>query len=127
MALNERLYVVAYDISDRRRWQRVFNIMKGYGAWLQLSVFQCRLTPRRRVEMAMKLEQAIHHRDDHVLILDLGPADKVELRVESLGKTFRKLERKPHIYNVLGWWRVLPVCWRALLLRGFGGERSGMG
>ena len=97
MALNERLYVVAYDISDRRRWQRVFNIMKGYGAWLQLSVFQCRLTPRRRVEMAMKLEQAIHHRDDHVLILDLGPADKVELRVESLGKTFQKLERKPHI------------------------------
>ncbi len=97
MPLNERLYVVVYDISDRRRWQRVFRIMKGYGAWLQLSVFQCRLTPARQVEMATRLEQAIHHHDDHVLILDLGPAEKAELRVESLGKTFRKLERKPFI------------------------------
>ena len=97
MALNERLYVVVYDISDQRRWRRVFRIMKGYGAWLQLSVFQCRLTPGRQEEMAAKLEQAIHHHHDHVLILDLGPAEKADLRVESLGKTFQKLERKPFI------------------------------
>ncbi len=97
MPLNERLYVVVYDISDRQRWQRVFRIMKGYGAWLQLSVFQCRLTPARKVEMASKLEQAIRQQEDHVLILDLGPAERAELRVESLGKIFQKLERKPFI------------------------------
>jgi hypothetical protein len=43
--------VVSYDISNDRRWRRVFKLMRGYGQWLQLSVFQCRLTARRRVEL----------------------------------------------------------------------------
>lgn|SRR5579875_3720763 len=91
--LDERLYIVTYDISDERRWRRVFRLMKGYGRWLQLSVFQCRLTARRRVEMARRLEELIHNGEDHVLILDLGPADKVDPRVESLGKTFDSVKR----------------------------------
>jgi CRISPR-associated protein Cas2 len=91
--IDERLYIVTYDISDGRRWRRVFKLMHGYGRWLQLSVFQCRLTARRRAEMAQRLEEAIHDRDDHVLILDLGAADKVDPRVESLGKTFESVKR----------------------------------
>jgi hypothetical protein len=43
----ENLYVVAYDIAAPRRWRKVFRIMEGYGEWLQLSVFQCRLSRRR--------------------------------------------------------------------------------
>ena len=85
--VEERLYIVTYDIADDRRWRRVFKLMKGYGHWLQLSVFQCRLTGRRRAELARRLEEIIHARDDHVLILDLGLADKVDPKVESLGKT----------------------------------------
>jgi CRISPR-associated protein Cas2 len=91
--VEERLYIVTYDISHERRWRRVFKLMNGYGRWLQLSVFQCRLTPRRREEMARRLEEVIHARDDHVLILDLGPAEKVDPRVESLGKTFESVKR----------------------------------
>lgn len=91
--VEERLYIVTYDISNERRWRRVFQLMHGYGRWLQLSVFQCRLTARRRAELARRLEEQIHDRDDHVLILDLGPADKVNPRVESLGKTFECVKR----------------------------------
>ena len=87
--IEERLYIVTYDIADDRRWRRVFKLMHGYGRWLQLSVFQCRLSARRRAEMARRLEEVIHGRDDHVLILDLGPADKVDPRVESLGQDLR--------------------------------------
>ena len=72
--VEERLYIVTYDITDDRRWRRVFKLMHGYGRWLQLSVFQCRLSAYRRAEMARRLEEVIHGRDDHVLILDLGPA-----------------------------------------------------
>jgi len=43
----EHLYVISYDISEPKRWRRVFKIMKGYGEWLQLSVFQCRLNKMR--------------------------------------------------------------------------------
>jgi CRISPR-associated protein Cas2 len=91
--VEERLYIVAYDIADDRRWRRIFKMMHGYGRWLQLSVFQCRLTARRRAEMALRLEAAMHLRDDHVLILDLGPADMVDPRVESLGKPFASVKR----------------------------------
>lgn len=91
--IEERLYIVTYDIADERRWRRVFGIMQGYGRWLQLSVFQCRLSAQRRAELATRLETVIHNKDDHVLILDLGPADKVEPRVESLGKTFEAVTR----------------------------------
>jgi CRISPR-associated protein Cas2 len=82
----ERLYVVTYDIGDPKRWRRVFKLMHGYGRWLQLSVFQCRLSARRRAELGARLDGLIQHAQDHVLILDLGPADAVEPRVESLGK-----------------------------------------
>ena len=91
--VEERLYIVTYDISDVKRWRRVFKLMRGYGRWLQLSVFQCRLTARRRAELARRLEARISNSDDHVLILDLGPADKVDPRVESLGKTFEAVTR----------------------------------
>lgn len=91
--VEERLYIVTYDIADDKRWRRVFKLMHGYGRWLQLSVFQCRLTARRRAELARRLEELIHHRDDHVLILDLGSADTVDPHVESLGKTFETVRR----------------------------------
>lgn len=91
--IDERLYVVTYDIGDDKRWRKVFKLMHGYGHWLQLSVFQCRLTARRRAEMARRLEELINNNADHVLILDLGAADKVEPHVESLGKTFETVKR----------------------------------
>ena len=89
----EHAYVVAYDISDPRRWRRVFKTMKGYGRWLQLSLFHCRLDGGRRVEMAAALDALIDRKTDHVVILDLGPAEDVELAVESLGKTFTPITR----------------------------------
>lgn len=90
----ERTYKVAYDISDPKRWRRVFRLMKGYGHWLQLSLFQCRLSGGRRAEMAMRLDELIAREQDHVLIFDLGPADDAAIAVESLGKTFTPIERR---------------------------------
>lgn len=90
---NERLYVVAYDIADQKRWRRVYKIMQGHGTWLQLSIFQCRLTARRRAELAARLDEAIHHREDHVVIIDIGPAESVDPRIESLGKSYAAPER----------------------------------
>ena len=93
----ERLYIVTYDIAEPKRWRRVFKLMNGYGEWLQLSVFQCRLTKKRKVELQAALAERINHNADHVLLLDLGHADKVELRVASLGKVFAAVDRQPII------------------------------
>jgi CRISPR-associated protein Cas2 len=94
---DENLYIVTYDISSQRRWRRVFRIMEGYGEWVQLSVFQCRLSRRRRIELKLALEETINHAEDHVIILDLGPAATLRPSVESLGKSFSVVERSPVI------------------------------
>lgn len=94
---NERLYIVTYDIADQKRWRQVFKVMEAYGDWLQLSVFQCRLTARRRAALAMRLDREIKASEDHILILDIGPADDVDLRVESLGKSFKAIERQARV------------------------------
>ena len=95
--MDEHLYIVSYDIRDQKRWRAVFRLMKGYGEWLQLSVFQCRLSRRRHAELLATLDEIIHHRHDHVLMLDLGMADKVDPRVVSLGKNFSPITREPVI------------------------------
>jgi CRISPR-associated protein Cas2 len=91
----EHLYVVTYDISDPKRWRRVFKIMNGYGEWLQLSVFQCRLSQQRHAELVALLDGIIQHGTDHVLFVDVGPADRVVPRVISLGKDFEPVGRQP--------------------------------
>ena len=90
----ERLYLVTYDISDPKRWRKVFRTMNGFGHWLQLSVFQCRLAARRRAEMTARLDKLIEPSKDHILIVDLGSADKVDVRVESLGKSYESPKRQ---------------------------------
>lgn len=92
--MDEHLYVVSYDIADSKRWRRVFNVMNGYGEWLQLSVFQCRLSRRRCAELTALLDGIIHHEKDHIVILDIGPAEGVKPRVVSLGKEFEAIKRE---------------------------------
>lgn len=91
---DEHLYIVTYDIADDRRWRAIFKLMHGYGEWLQLSVFQCRLTRARAVDLQARLAETIHHGEDHVMIIDVGSAEGVAPRVQSLGKRrFDPVER----------------------------------
>ena len=96
--MDQRLYIVAYDISCPKRWRRVFKLMKAYGEWVQLSVFQCRLTAKQHAELLALLDGIIQHDEDHVVLLDLGVADNVIPRVVSLGKAdFTPIEHEPVI------------------------------
>jgi len=94
---DEHLYIVTYDIGDQKRWRRVFKIMNGFGEWLQFSVFQCRMSLQRHAELIALLDGIIHHKDDHILFVDIGPADRVVPRVVSLGKNFDPVSREPII------------------------------
>ncbi|GAB4249380.1 MAG: CRISPR-associated endonuclease Cas2 [Acidobacteriota bacterium] len=80
-----RCYLLAYDIRDPRRWRKVHEIASGYGEPLQYSVFQCILTRQRRVELELELREVIRREEDAVLIVDLGPLDRVEGRLCRLG------------------------------------------
>jgi CRISPR-associated protein Cas2 len=90
-------YLVCYDIRKPRRWRKVFKTMKGYGDWLQLSVFQCRLSREKVLRLSDQLSDIVDNEEDHVLIIDLGPAETVKFRVDYIGKPFTPIERKPLI------------------------------
>jgi CRISPR-associated protein Cas2 len=90
----EHTYLVCYDICEPKRWRRVYKAMKGFGEWLQLSVFQCRLTREKVLRMTDKLAGIVNQSEDHVLIVDLGPAESVQLKVDFIGKPFEPIEKK---------------------------------
>lgn len=95
--MDEHLYLVSYDICNQKRWRQVFRLMKGYGEWLQLSVFQCRLSRKAHAELVQSLDELLHHAEDHVILVDVGPAENVKPRVTSLGKKFEAVAREPVI------------------------------
>ncbi|HQL63267.1 MAG TPA: CRISPR-associated endonuclease Cas2 [bacterium] len=89
-----RLYIIMYDIADDKRLRLVFRIMRGYGDHLQYSVFRCELSRREKFEMIGELEEVIHHQEDQVLLVPLGPArGDTERSIEALGKPYTLLER----------------------------------
>jgi CRISPR-associated protein Cas2 len=90
----DHVYLVCYDISDPKRWRKVYKTMKGHGVWLQLSVFQCRLSRENLLRMTDALSDLIDASEDHLLVIDIGPAENVKIRVESIGKPFRPIERR---------------------------------
>lgn len=90
----EHLYIVTYDIKDDGRWRKTYRALKGYGEWLQLSVFQCRLSRTKAIRMEAALKVLVNREEDHVLIMDMGPADSVKPKVTSIGKAFEPVVRQ---------------------------------
>ena len=83
-----RCYLVCSDISDARRLRQVHQTVKGYGIAWQYSVFFCILKEIDRARLQTDLSEIIHHTEDQVTILDLGPdEDKARDRVTTLGRS----------------------------------------
>jgi CRISPR-associated protein Cas2 len=86
-------YIVTYDIADDKRLKRVFKACKNFGNHLQFSVFECDLSPTERVRMESQLKELIHHGEDQVLFISLGPSESRGSRViTSLGKAYSKFD-----------------------------------
>lgn len=81
-----RRHLVAYDIADKKRLRRVHRKLNGYGDPLQYSVFVCDLSPVERRLLLRDLVELINHREDRVMLADLGPVDgRAGEAVEFLG------------------------------------------
>ena len=86
-------YLVCYDISDDKRLRRVFRIMRAYGDHLQFSVFECQLRLIDLVQLKVELGGVIHHDEDQVLFVDLGPAEgRRERVITALGRPYTPLD-----------------------------------
>ena len=86
-------YLVCYDISDEKRLRKVFKAMRGYGDHLQYSVFECQWTPMDLLRCRNELSGIIHHGEDQVLFVNLGPAERRGDRViTALGKPYTAID-----------------------------------
>lgn len=66
-----RLYLVAYDITDNTRLNRVRNFLKGWSTGGQKSVYECFLTDAELEDIRRGLEDIIKDDEDRVHILAL--------------------------------------------------------
>jgi CRISPR-associated protein Cas2 len=88
------VYVVTYDISNARRLRKVYKLLLGYGDHLQLSVFECELDQRELVELRRELGELIHHNEDQVLFVNVGPLQgRGAVSISALGRPYVDPER----------------------------------
>jgi CRISPR-associated protein Cas2 len=82
-------YIVSYDIADEKRVKKVFKAMRDFGDHLQYSVFECQFTPSDLARCRHALAEIIHHEQDQVLFILLGPAEgRGERVISALGKQY---------------------------------------
>lgn len=84
--------VVAYDIADDRRRDKVAKILAGYGERVQFSVFECRLDRMQILRLRHALEEVIDAQQDAVCFYFLCQADVQ--RIERIGRGPPQFEEK---------------------------------
>ena len=86
-------YIVTYDISNPKRLRKVFKACKDYGMHLQLSVFECDLTPAEKIDFESRLLGLIKRDDDQVLFISLGPSEsRGERIITALGQSYIRID-----------------------------------
>jgi CRISPR-associated protein Cas2 len=92
-------YLVCYDIANDKRLRRVFKTCKNYGDHLQFSVFECDLTPMEKARLERELSEIIHHLEDQVLFVALGPAEsRGERVITALGQPYTPMDAPCYVY-----------------------------
>ena len=69
--MERTLYLIAYDITDDRRLNRVRLFLKGYSTGGQKSVYECFLTDAELRYVKKKIERLIDEDEDRVHIFTM--------------------------------------------------------
>ncbi len=87
-----RRYLLTYDVADDKRRTTLFEALKDVGEHLQFSVFLAELSRVELEQVRGLAKRTIHHDEDQLLIIDLGPADDdrsgLPRDIEAIGKSF---------------------------------------
>lgn len=76
--------IVAYDIADPRRLNKVAKLIKDYGVRVQKSIFEVDVDDRRFTEMKARIEELIEAYEDGVKYFPL--CEKCAGTVEIIGQ-----------------------------------------
>ena len=65
-----RIFIVAYDISCKKRWRHAQKILKKTCQRGQLSVFFCRSTVQRMQKLEHELRKVLDFEEDRLMIVE---------------------------------------------------------
>jgi CRISPR-associated protein Cas2 len=75
MSSQKLFYVIAYDITDNKRRTKVHNLLSGYCAWTQYSLFEGYLTGKQRIALEARLRKLLNAEQDSLRLYPLCAMD----------------------------------------------------
>lgn len=66
MADDKSFYVIAYDISNDKRRNKIYDILCGFGKWTQFSLFEVWVTKKQMLILQQRLTRHIDQSEDSV-------------------------------------------------------------
>lgn len=75
---NRQLFLIAYDIADARRLNRVHQLANRHAMGGQKSFYECWLSPAERQNLMAQMSAQIDQDEDRILFLRLDPRQNVE-------------------------------------------------
>ena len=86
--------MIAYDVADDKRRNRVFDTLTDHGEHVQFSVFFCELNDQEWARLRGMLTDLIDAQADQVIVLDLGDVvNPLENILDCLGKRYNPASR----------------------------------
>ena len=67
MRAKKNLIVVAYDVSDDKRRNRIVKLLLKYGSRINFSVFECILTDSQLVQLKEDIQSKMNQKEDIVV------------------------------------------------------------
>ena len=92
MYTKKHFYVIAYDIADDRRRQKVVKVLEPIGIRINWSVFECMLTPLQIEKVKVELNSLIKAKKDTIAIYPV--CKECFSKVEYFPKTRRNVPKK---------------------------------
>lgn len=87
-------YFVSYDIADPDRLRKVHDVVKASAERVQYSVYEALLTEKERVLFEARIKAVMNEKEDRVMFIALGRADRTELpEISTLGLPWRPQSR----------------------------------
>lgn len=74
-------YVIAYDIPNDRRRQKIADLLEGYGKRVQYSVFECYLSRSKLKELQTKLLKTFKLEEDSIRFYFLSSSSLHQVQV----------------------------------------------
>lgn len=87
--------VVAYDIANPRRLNRIAKVMKDYGVRVQKSIFEVEVNDSTFTEMRFRAEDVMNRHEDGVKYFPL--CDRCADTLIALGVCARGLDERPYV------------------------------